>query len=226
MNARALVAETLGTFAILLAFFSVGLFTTTAGGSMLAPAMAIGLATIALTYALGQVSGGHFNPAITVGLVAGGRFDLGQAPWYIVAQLLGAGLAAGFALLLALGSPAPVPNGFPSLANQINMTGMITIVAGLACEFVLTAILVIIFMGATAHTTLTPLSPIAIGVYIGLAYIIAGPITNAGLNPARSTATAFAAGAEHIAVLWMFWIVPFMGACAGGFAIRYLYSED
>ncbi len=228
MHLRALLAETAGTFIILAIFFAVWLIVPGAAKSAWQPAMAIGLAATAATYALGQVSGGHFNPAITVGLVAGGRFDAAQAPMFVVAQLAGAALAVGFIIILQLQAPVSagsLPDSFAGIANSFGGRGEAGLLSALACEIILTAILVIVFMGATAHTSLAPMAPVAVGLGMAACYLVAIPLTNGGLNPARSTVTALIAGPHHIASLWIFWLAPIAGACLGGLLARYLHAN-
>jgi aquaporin Z len=229
MHLRALVAEATGTFVILTVLFATWLLVPAAGASPWPAAAAVGMAVTATTYALGQVSGGHFNPAITVGLIAGGRFDAAQAPAFIIAQLVGAGLAAGFVYLLAVQAPPGSGAGtltFADTASTFGGRAHASLYVAVASEIVFAAILMLVFMGATAHTSLTPLAPIAIGLSVTFCYVIAIPLTNAGLNPARSTAAVLFAGPRHIAQLWIFWLAPLAGACLGGLLARYLQSED
>ncbi len=225
MNPRVLAAEGLGSFAILLFFFAAWLPLSAGPPDPLLPAGIVGLATMALSYGLGQISGGHFNPAVTIGLVAGGRFELAHAPAFILAHLLGAALAATAVVLVGFDMAASddgAVGSFSAIANHAGGPGETSVPAALAIEAVLTALLVIVFMGATAHSALAPLAPLAIGAVLTLCYIVAMPLTKAGLNPARSTAAALFAGAEFLAQLWIFWLAPLVGACIGGLTARYL----
>ena len=229
MHFRALVAEAAGSFVVMSVLFGAWLVARPGGGDIWAIAVASGLALTAVTYALGQVSGGHFNPAVTLGLVAGGRFDLAHAPGFMVAQILGAGAAAGFVYVIGLGA---VQAGrteaidFSSIANVYSGKGTIPLVAALLLEVVLTAVLLLVFMGATTQSSMAAFAPLAIGAIFACCYLIAIPVTNAGLNPARSTAAALFGGPGSLAQLWIFWIAPLTGAMLGGLLARYLFSEN
>jgi len=227
MHLKAFISEILGTFAVLFIFFSAWLIVPGANASSWLPAAAMGFATTALTYGLGQISGGHFNPAITIGLVVGGRFDVIYAPLFLIAQLIGAITAAAVVFMLVdapQGAGASGEGSFAQLANQFGREGTYAFPAAFLSEMILAGILVIVFFGVTSHHSLMPLAPVAIGLALTVCYLIAIPMTKAGLNPARSTAAALFAGVEYIGVLWIFWIAPITGACIGGLLARYLYD--
>jgi len=228
MHIKVFIAEMLGTFIILLVFFATSLLVPETKAAPWLPSMAIGIATIAVTYGLGQISGGHFNPAITTGLVAAKRFDMAHAPFFWIAQLAGALLAAGAIFLIITATP---PNAgtentsFSLLANRAGGQDLSALIVAFMSEMILTAIVMIVFIGVTSHNSLLPFAPIAIGLGVAMCYLIVMPLTNAGLNPARSTAAALFAGIENIGQLWIFWIAPVAGSCIGGLTARYLYSD-
>lgn len=228
MHARALAAETLGTFVVIAVLFGSWLVTRPGDGDTWAVAVATGLALTSVTYAFGQVSGGHFNPVITIGLVAGGRFELAHAPGFVIAQLVGAGLAAAFIFLIAQGAVQAGRVGaidFSGIANVYSGNGAVALLAALLLEIVLCALLVLVFMGATSQSSMAAFAPLAIGGVFACCYLLSIPITNGGLHPARSTAAAVFGGPASLAQLWVFWIAPLAGAILGGLAARYLYRD-
>ncbi len=229
MHVRALCAETIGTFVVVGVLFGAWLVARPGGADLWTVAMATGLALTAVTYAFGQVSGGHFNPVVTIGLVAGGRFELAHAPGFVIAQLIGAGLAAAFVYLIALGAVQAgrsEPTDFAKIANVYAGQGSIALVAALLLELILSAVLVLVFMGATSQPAMAAFAPIAIGGIFACCYLLSIPITNGGLHPARSTAAAIFGGPASLAQLWVFWIAPLAGGVLGGIAARYLYGDD
>jgi aquaporin Z len=227
MNARALTAEALGTFALVLCGCGTALFAPTAG--VLAVALAYGLTVAAMAFAIGHVSGGHFNPAVTVGLVAGGRFPVAEAPAYIGAQVAG-GIAAAAVLALIL-SGAPVGPGVPKAA------GLVSVVNGFGgpkeyamrsaflVEAVIAALQVMVIMGSTSKRAPAGFAPLAIGASIAVFHLLAIGLTNCSLNPARSTAPAVLVGGKAIGDLWLFWLAPLFGAAIGGALSRWVQSE-
>lgn len=228
MNERALAAEFIGTFTLVTALCGTALFPAPVGGGPVAIATAAGVSVLAMCYAVGHVSGGHFNPAVTLGLVAGGRFKAPDAPGYIAAQLLGA-IAAAFVFQIILsggstGANAPKVSNFMTISNTFG-PGRFSLMSAFLIETVTTALFLIVVMGATAKRAPAELAPIAIGMAFGLFYLIAMPVSNASLNPARSTAAAILAGGQSLTDLWVFWVAPIVGAVAGGTASRWLHSE-
>jgi aquaporin Z len=228
MNERALAAEFIGTFTLVTALCGTALFQAPIGGGPLAVAAAAGVSVLAMCYAVGHVSGGHFNPAVTLGLVAGGRFNAADAPGYIAAQLLGA-VAAAFVFQIILGGAptganAAKLNSFMAISNTFG-PGKYSLAAAFIIEAVATALFLIVVMGATAKRAPADLAPIAIGLAFGLFYLITIPVSNASLNPARSTATAVLAGGQALFDLWVFWVAPIVGAVIGGTASRWLHNE-
>ena len=231
MHARAITAEVVGTFFIHFVLFGTLLhFSGSANAGALPAALAVGLALMAATTALGHVSGGHFNPAITIGLIAGGRFDVAHAPGFIVAQIFGAALAAAiYYIVIATGFltlPANVQSSaLATISNSFGTTGYQSLLTVLLFESLAAALLVIVFMGATASRTLSVVAPLAIAATLAGLYLILIPISGGGLNPARSTAAAVFAGTEALSQLWAFWIAPTVGALAGGLVARFVLNE-
>ncbi len=227
MSKKALAAEFIGTFMLIVAVCGAQLFSAPAGGGLLAVALAAGFSVLAMAYAIGHISGGHFNPAVTIGLIAGGRFNSGEAIGYIFAQVLGGVAAALLISAILAGAPAGTVkwSTFPAISNSFGGPGQFTITAVFALETVLSALFMVVFMGATSKRAAAGFAPIAIGLAMTLCYLIAIPVSNASLNPARSTATAILAGGPAIANLWVFWVAPLLGAAIGGGVSKWIQSE-
>lgn len=224
MGARPLVAEFLGTFMLVLAIAGAAMFAAPSSG-LLAVALAAGIAVVAMAYAVGHISGGHFNPAVTIGLWAAGRFDSAKAPAYIAAQVLG-GIAAALVLAMTLaGAGAGKWGTFASASNHYAPIGDFTFLPSFLYEVVLTALFLIVIVGVTGRRAPAGFAPLAIGLALALFHILAIPVTNASLNPARSTATAIFGGAGALAQLWVFWVAPILGGVIGGVIGRYLQEE-
>lgn len=189
-------------------------------------ALAFGLTVLTMAYAVGHISGGHFNPAVTVGLWAGGRFDAKDIPVYIVAQVIGA-IAAAFTLyVIASGSPAYdlAVNGLAANGFDAGSPGKYTMAAGFLIEVLLTAFFLIIIMGATDGRAPAGFAPIAIGLALTLIHLISIPVTNTSVNPARSTGPALVVGGLAIQQLWLFWVAPLIGGALGGILYKALGS--
>ena len=179
-----------------------------------------------MAYAIGHISGCHLNPAVSIGLWAGGRFPAGQLLPYIVAQVLGA-LAAG-AVLYTIASGAPgfdVMKGFASNGFAEHSPGGYSMVAALVCEVVMTAMFLVVIMGATDKRAPAGFAPIAIGLSLTLIHLISIPVTNTSVNPARSTGVALFVGGWALEQLWLFWLAPIVGAVLGATVYR-LIAED
>ncbi len=227
MNVRALVAEAVGTFSLVMSIVGATLFAapSAAPAGTLAIALAAGLSVLASGYAVGHISGGHFNPAVTLGLIAAGRFDSARAVGYIVAQVLG-GLAAAFVLATVLnGAIGGTYGTFADASNHYGSTGQFSFLTAFLLEVVVTALFLMVVVGATSRRAPAGFAPLAIGLAFTLLHIIAIPVTNASLNPARSTAAAIFGGAVPISQLWMFWVAPILGGVIGGAIARYLQEE-
>jgi len=228
MNKR-LTAEFLGTFwlvfggcgsAVLAAAFP------TLGIGFVGVSLAFGLTVLTMAYAVGHISGGHFNPAVSLGLLVGGRFPAKDFVPYVVAQVLG-GLAAGGVLYLIASGKAgfDVTAGFASNGFGERSPGGYSLQAAAVAEVVLTAFFVIVILGATDRRAPAGFAPIAIGLCLTLIHLISIPVTNTSVNPARSTGVALYAGGPAIAQLWLFWLAPLVGAAIGGAIYKNLLEE-
>lgn len=191
-------------------------------------ALAFGLTVLTMVYAVGHVSGGHFNPAVTVGLYAGGRFPARDVVPYIVAQVVGA-IAAG-AVLYAIASGKAsfdaAASGFASNGYGEHSPGGYSMAAAAVCELVMTGFFVFIIMGATHKRAPAGFAGIAIGLALTLIHLISIPVTNTSVNPARSTGVALFQGDWAVHQLWFFWLLPLIGGIVGGLLFRYLVDSD
>jgi aquaporin Z len=222
---RELAAEFIGTFTLVTAVCGAALFSAPSAG-LVAVAFAVGLSVLAMAFAVGHISGGHFNPAVTLGLVAGGRFEMGRAPAYIIAQVLGGAAAACVFYVILGGAPAGGKwNSFTAISNLYGGQSQFTLVAVLLIEVVITALFLIVIMGVTTKNCPAGFAPIAIGLALTLFHLVAIPVSNASLNPARSTATAIFGGAEAWSSLWLFWVAPIVGGAIGGIIGKWLDGE-
>jgi aquaporin Z len=191
-------------------------------------ALAFGLTVLTMAYAVGHISGGHFNPAVTVGLWAGGRFKAGDILPYWAAQVLGA-LAGAFLLsLIATGKAGfdLVGSGFAANGYGEHSPGGYSLLAGLVAEVVLTFFFLLVILGATDRRAPTGFAPVAIGLALTLIHLVGIPVTNTSVNPARSTAPALFVGGWALAQLWLFWVAPLVGAALAGAAHRGLADEE
>lgn len=224
-NTRALVAEAIGTFALVAAICGSALFSAPSAG-LVAVAFAIGISVVAMAYAVGHISGGHFNPAVTLGLIAAGRFDSSRALPYIIAQCAGGALAAIiFYVILGGALGGGKWNTFTAISNTYGGPGQFGLGAAFLIEVVMTALFLIIIVGATSRRAPAGFAPIAIGLSLTLFHLISIPVTNTSVNPARSTATAIFGGVAALGQLWVFWVAPILGAIIGGVIGRYLQEE-
>ncbi|NCT68782.1 MAG: aquaporin Z [Rhodanobacteraceae bacterium] len=188
-------------------------------------ALAFGLTVLTGVYALGHVSGGHFNPAVSLGLVAGGRFAAQDLVPYVVAQVLGALAAGGVLYLIASGKPGfEAAGGFASNGYGEHSPGGYSLQAALICELVMTFFFVLIIMGATDARAPAGFAGIAIGLTLTLIHLISIPVTNTSVNPARSTGVALYAGGLAVSQLWLFWLAPLVGGALGGGVYRALFG--
>lgn len=188
--------------------------------------LAFGLTVLTMAYAIGHISGCHLNPAVSIGLWAGGRFPANKLLPYIAAQVVG-GIAAG-AVLYVIASGAAgfdVANGFASNGFAEHSPGGYSMVSALVIEIVLTMFFLMVIMGATDQRAPAGFAPIAIGLCLTLIHLISIPVTNTSVNPARSTAVAVFVGDWAIAQLWLFWVAPIIGAVLGAGAYRMIASQ-
>lgn len=226
---RALSAELIGTFVYVAAICGAALLPGPdgAGGEVLNVALAAGFGYAAMCYALGGVAGCHFNPAITLGLVAAGQFETRSALPYVLAQVLGALLAAAtFAGLKEL-SPADAMRDVTEIANtfQEGEAGLSSFAVVFTAEVLAAALLLVLFIGATAAGVPAGFAPIALGLFLVVFHLILIPISGAALNPARATGLAVVSGGTPLLQLWLFWVAPIIGAVIGGLFGRWLNEE-
>jgi aquaporin Z len=188
--------------------------------------LAFGLTVLTMAYAIGHVSGCHLNPAVSLGLVVGGRFRAGDLVPYVVAQVAGAVVGAAILYLIASGKAGfDVHAGFASNGYDAHSPGGYSLTAALVCEFVMTFMFLIIILGATDERAPSGFAPIAIGLGLTLIHLISIPVTNTSVNPARSTGPALFAGGWAIEQLWAFWVAPLLGAACAGIAYRMISGE-
>jgi aquaporin Z len=223
-------AEALGTF--WLVFGGCGSAVLAAafpqlGIGFVGVALAFGLTVLTMAYAVGHISGGHFNPAVTVGLWVGGRFPAGQILPYWIAQVVGAVAAAGVLYLIASGKAGfDLADGFASNGYGEHSPGGYSMAAALIAEVVLTGFFLIIILGATDGRAPAGFAPIAIGLALTLIHLISIPITNTSVNPARSMGPALFVGGWALAQLWLFWVAPIVGAALGGVIYRWVGNSS
>lgn len=225
---RRLGAEFLGTF--WLTFGGCGSAVLAAafpqlGIAFAGVALAFGLTVLTMAYTVGHISGGHFNPAVTIGLWAGGRFKAGDIIPYVVAQVVGAIVAAAVLYVIASGKPGFAVGGFASNGYEALSPGKYGLMACLVMEVVATFFFLIIILGSTSSKAPAGFAPIAIGLGLTLIHLISIPVTNTSVNPARSTGPALFAGGEYVAQLWLFWLAPIVGAAIAGGVSRWLQEE-
>jgi aquaporin Z len=190
-------------------------------------ALAFGLTVLTMVYAVGHVSGGHLNPAVSVGLWAGGRFRTRDLPGYIVAQVLGAIAGAGVLYLIASGKgDFNLAGGFASNGYGEHSPGGYSLGACLVCEVAMTFAFLFVIMGVTHGEAPKGFAPIAIGLCLTLIHLISIPVTNTSVNPARSTGPAIFEGGWALQQLWLFWVAPLAGGALGGLVYRWLSPES
>ena len=227
---RRLGAEFFGTF--WLVFGGCGSAVLAAafpelGIGFLGVALAFGLTVLTMAYAVGHISGGHFNPAVTIGLWAGGRFPAGEIVPYAITQVIAAIVAGGVLYLIASGSASFDPaGGFASNGYGEHSPGGYSLGSALLNEIVLTMYFLIVILGATDRRAPAGFGPLAIGLALTLIHLISIPVTNTSVNPARSTGVAVFAGGWALAQLWLFWVAPIVGGLLGGAVHRWLRGEE
>ena len=196
------------------------------GIGFLGVAFAFGLTVLTMAYAVGHISGGHFNPAVTVGLWAGGRFKTGDVLPYIIAQVIGAIVAAAILYAIASGKPGWVPGGFASNGYGELSPGKYSLGACFLTEVVATFFFLFVIIGSTSRGAAVGFAGIPIGLCLTLIHLVTIPVTNTSVNPARSTGPALFAGGHYIVQLWLFWLAPIIGAAIAGFFTRWLYHDE
>lgn len=196
------------------------------GIGLLGVSFAFGFSVLTMAYAVGHVSGGHFNPAVTIGLCTAGRIPGKSVIPYIVAQLAGAIAGAGILYLIASGKAGfDVSSGFAANGYSANSPGGYSLTSALLAEFVMTFFFLIVILGATDKRAPQALAPVAIGLALTLIHLVSIPVTNTSVNPARSTGPALFVGDWAIKQLWLFWLAPVIGASIAGVAHRFLAEE-
>jgi aquaporin Z len=226
---RKCAAELIGTF--WLTFAGCGSAVIAAafpqvGIGLLGVALAFGLTVVTMAYAIGHVSGCHLNPAVTVGLAAGGRFPPSQIVPYVIAQIAGAIIAAAVLYFIASGAPGfDVAKGFASNGYAEHSPGQYALGAAFAMEFVMTAVFLFVIMGATHGKAPAGFAPLAIGLTLTIIHLVSIPVTNTSVNPARSTGPALFVGGWALSQLWLFWVAPLLGGIVGGLVYRWLSEE-
>jgi aquaporin Z len=228
-NTSRYIAEAVGTFwltfagcgsAVLAAAFpSVGI-------GLLGVSMAFGLTVLTMAYSIGHLSGCHLNPAVTVGLAVGDRFPTNQVAPYIVAQVVGAIVAAAVLYVIASGAPGfDLAKGFAANGYGAHSPGKYSLLAAFVCEVVMSGFFLFVIMGATHGKAPVGFAPIAIGLALALIHLVSIPVTNTSVNPARSTGPALFVGGWALAQLWLFWVAPLLGGAIGGLAYKMLSAE-
>lgn len=226
MMTKRVGAEFMGTFWLVLggcgsavlaaAFPNVGI-------GLLGVALAFGLTVLTMAFAIGHISGCHLNPAVSIGLWAGGRFPAKDLLPYIIAQVLGAIVAGGVLFIIASGKAGfDISAGFAANGYAEHSPGGYSLLAGLVTEVIMTMMFLFIIMGATDKRAPLGFAPIAIGLGLTLIHLISIPVTNTSVNPARSTGVAVFMGGWAITQLWLFWVAPIVGAIIGGGLYRFL----
>jgi len=227
---KKLVAEFFGTFWLVLGGCGSAVLAAAfpqVGIGLLGVSLAFGLTVLTMAFAIGHISGCHLNPAVSVGLWAGGRFPGKELLPYIITQVVGAIAGAGVLYVIASGTAAfDVAAGFASNGFGEHSPGNYSLTACLACEIVMTFMCLPIIMCATDKRVPAGFAPIAIGLALTLIHLISIPVTNTSVNPARSTGPALFVGGWAVAQLWLFWIAPIVGGAVGGLVYRYLGSND
>ena len=227
---KRLVAEFIGTFWLVLggcgsavlaaAFPSLGI-------GFVGVSLAFGLTLLTMAFAIGHISGCHINPAVTVGLVAGGRFPARELVPYAIAQVLGGIVAAAVLYLIASGNAGfDVSAGFASNGYGVHSPGKYSLLSCLVTEVVMTFMFLLVILGSTDERAPKGFAPIAIGLMLTLIHLISIPVTNTSVNPARSTGPALFVGGAALAQLWLFWVAPIVGAALAGIFHKAMLSAD
>jgi aquaporin Z len=229
MNKK-LAAEFFGTFWLVFGGCGSAVLAATfpaVGIGFVGVSLAFGLTVLTMAFAVGSISGGHFNPAVSVGLATAGRFSWTELPGYVVAQVVG-GLAGALVLYLIASGKADfsLSGGFAANGYGEHSPGGYSLTAALVAEVVLTAFFMLIILGVTGKNSPAGFAPIAIGLALTLIHLVSIPVTNTSVNPARSTAVAVFAGGWAVQQLWLFWVAPIAGAVIGSILHKFFLAED
>jgi aquaporin Z len=222
------LAELIGTFWLVFGGCGAAILACNFPGSGIGfagVALAFGLTVLTMAYTIGHISGCHLNPAVTLGLWAGGRFPGKDIPLYVVAQVLGAVIAAYLLYFIASGQPSWDMGAFAANGFGEHSPGKFSLVAGVTTEVVMTFMFLIVIMGATDTRAPAGFAPIAIGLALTLIHLVSIPVTNTSVNPARSTGQALVVGGWAIEQLWVFWVAPLIGGILGGVAYKMLGAD-
>ncbi|RKD91369.1 aquaporin Z [Mangrovibacterium diazotrophicum] len=222
---KKLVAEFIGTFWLVLGGCGSAVLAAAfpeLGIGFAGVALAFGLTVLTMAYAIGHISGCHLNPAVSVGLWIGGRFDGKDLIPYIIAQVLGGIAAAAVLYTIASGKPGFELGGFAANGYGEHSPGGYSLLSGFVCEVVMTFIFLIVILGATHPKAPAGFAGIAIGLALTLIHLISIPVTNTSVNPARSTSQALFVGDWALGQLWLFWLAPIIGAILAGLVYKYL----
>jgi len=226
---KKLVAELFGTFWLVFGGCGSAIFAAAfpqVGIGLTGVSLAFGLTVLTMAYAVGPISGGHFNPAVSVGLAVAGRFSWAELIPYVIAQVVGAVVAAGALYLIASGKAGfSLAAGFAANGYADHSPGGYSMGAALIAEIILTGFFLLIILGVTEPRAAPGFAPLAIGLALTLVHLISVPITNASVNPARSTSQAIFVGGWALEQLWLFWVAPIAGAVIGGAVHRGLLAE-
>ena len=228
-TSRKLFAEFLGTFWLVLGGCGSAVLAASfpsVGIGFMGVALAFGLTVLTMVYALGSISGAHFNPAVTIGLWVGGRFPGKQMPGYIAAQLIGALAGATILYLIASGSnDFSLDGGFAANGYGEHSPGKYSLTSGFIIEVAMTFFFLIVILGATDERAPKGFAGLAIGLSLTLIHLISIPVTNTSVNPARSTSQAIFAGSWAMGQLWLFWLAPILGAVLAGMAYHFFNQK-
>ncbi|HLH11103.1 MAG TPA: aquaporin Z [Methylovirgula sp.] len=227
---RRMGAEFVGTFWLVLGGCGSAVLAAKfpeTGIGFVGVALAFGLTVLTMIYAFGYISGGHFNPAVTLGLAVGGRFAFADVIPYIVAQVVAAIVAAGVLKIIASGNPHfDAAGGFASNGYGDHSPGGYSLASALVCEIAMTFIFLVVILGATDVRAAPGFAGLAIGLTLTIIHLVSIPVTNTSVNPARSTGPALFVGGWALEQLWLFWVAPFVGAILAGLAFRWFEKED
>lgn len=223
------VAEFIGTFWLVLGGCGSAVLAAAfphVGIGLLGVALAFGLTVLTMAFAIGHISGCHLNPAVSVGLVVGGRFKVSELPHYVIAQVLGAIAAAAVLYFIASGKAGfDLSGGLASNGYAEHSPGGYSLASGFVTEVVMTFMFLMIILGSTDKRAPAGFAPIAIGLGLTLIHLISIPVTNTSVNPARSTGPAVIVGGWALAQLWLFWLAPLIGATLAGFVYRWFADQ-
>jgi len=226
---KKLAAEFFGTFWLVFCGCGSAVLAATfpaVGIGLLGVSLAFGLTVVTMAYAVGRISGGHFNPAVSVGMVIGGRMPAGDFIGYVLAQVIGAIAAAAVLYWIASGQAGWTAGGFASNGYGDLSPGKYSLTAALVIEVVMTAFFIFIILATTTAKAAAGSAPLAIGLTLALIHLVSIPVTNTSVNPARSTGVALFADTAALSQLWAFWLAPIVGAAIGAILWRGLFSDD